>query len=120
MVVHLYVKNFITSQSLHWQIFVTNVVVTNLTREIMALNVISQPTSAIAKLSVIVKIRKYKGFHEGHHFILLAMEVHNTHGCDMDRFIKECVRLFHNRQSRGYLSLYFCIQFFRQCVSIAL
>jgi len=119
-VVHLYIKNFITSQSLHWQIFVTNVMVTNLTREIMALNVISQPSSAIAKLSVIVKIHKYKGFHEGHHFVLLAMEVQGTHGCDMDRFIKECVRLFHNRQSRGYLSLYFCIQFFRQCVSIAL
>ncbi len=27
------------------------------------------------KLNAIVKIRKYKGLHEGHHFILMPMEV---------------------------------------------
>ncbi len=50
----------------------------------------------------------------------MAMEVHNTPRHDMDRFIKGCVRLFHDRQLGGHLSLFFCIQFFRQCVSIAL
>jgi hypothetical protein len=39
---------------------------------------------------------------------------------DMDCFIKECARLFHNRRSKRYLSLSFCIQFFKQRVSITL
>jgi hypothetical protein len=49
------------------------------------------------KLNAIAKICKYRGFHEGQHFIPMAMEVHGTLMCDMDRFIKECVHLFHNR-----------------------
>jgi hypothetical protein len=48
------------------------------------------------------------------------MEVHNASGCDIDCFIKECARLFHDRQSRNHLSLSFCIQFFKQHVSIVL
>jgi hypothetical protein len=60
-------------------------------------SVINQPTSAIAKLSTIAKIRKYKGLHEGNHFILMAMEVHGASEHDMDHFIRECARLFHNR-----------------------
>jgi hypothetical protein len=67
------------------------------TWEKMASSVISQPIGAIAKLSAIAKIYKYKGLHERHHFIPIAMEVHNTPRCDMDRFIKECARLFHDR-----------------------
>jgi hypothetical protein len=50
----------------------------------------------------------------------MAMEVHGALGDDMDRFIKECVHLFHDRQSGGHLSLSLCIQFFKQVVSIAL
>jgi hypothetical protein len=38
---------------------------------------------------------------------LLCMEMHNIFTCDMDCFIRECVSLFHDRQSRGYLSLFF-------------
>jgi len=49
------------------------------------------------ELSAIIKIHKYKGLHEGHHFILMAMEMHNTHGWDMDHFIKECACFFHDR-----------------------
>jgi hypothetical protein len=49
------------------------------------------------EISVITKIRKYKKFHEGHHFIMMAMEVHDTPRCDMDHFIKECAYLFHNK-----------------------
>jgi hypothetical protein len=49
----------------------------------------------------------------------MAMEVHGASGCDMDHFIKECVRLFHDRRSIGHLFLSFCIQFFKQFVSIA-
>ncbi len=63
-------------------------------QEMVALNVISRPTSAITKLSAIVKICKYKRFNEGHHFIPMAMKVHDTHGHDMDCFIKECAPLF--------------------------
>jgi hypothetical protein len=60
----------------------------------VASSVIGQPTRVIAKFNAIVKICKYRGFHEGHHFILMALEVHNTPGHDMDRFIKECACLF--------------------------
>ncbi len=56
----------------------------------MATNVISQPPSATMELSAIVKIHKYIGIHEGHHFIRMAMEVHGALECDMDRFIREC------------------------------
>jgi hypothetical protein len=72
------------------------------------------------ELNAIIKICKYRGLHEGHHFILMAIEVHGTPGHDMDYFIKECARLFHDKQSKGYLSLSFCIQFLRQCVNMAL
>jgi hypothetical protein len=72
------------------------------------------------RINAIVKIRKYKELHEGHHFILMAMEVHGTPRCNMDRFIKECAYLFYDRRSKDHLSLFFSIQFFRQCVNIAL
>ncbi len=49
------------------------------------------------KLSAIVKIRKYRGLHKGHHFILMAIEVYSAFGCDMDCFIKECAHLFQDR-----------------------
>jgi len=62
----------------------------------MALSVISQPTNGVAKLSVITKIHKYRKFHDHdeHHFIPMAMKVHNTPRHDMDPFIKVCARLF--------------------------
>jgi hypothetical protein len=42
------------------------------------------------ELSAIARIHKYKRLHEGHHFVPMAMEVHNAHGRDMDHFIKKC------------------------------
>ncbi len=60
----------------------------------MATNVISQLTNLIAKFCAIVKIYKYKGFHEGHHFILIAMDVYDALGRNMDHFIIECVHFF--------------------------
>ncbi len=101
------------------QVFVTNVVVINLTREIVTSNVISQPTNAVAKLNVIAKICKYKRLHKGHHFISMAMEVHGAPKCDMGCFIREHARLFHDKQSKSHSSLLFCIQFFKQHVSIS-
>jgi len=98
-------------------IFVVDVVVIDPTWETMASNVISQLANAIVKLSMIAKICKYKGLYEGHHFILMVMEVHSAFrrafGRDMDCFIKECAHLFHNRGLGGHLSLSFCIQFFK-------
>jgi hypothetical protein len=91
------------------QVLVANVVITNLTREMMAMSVISRPTSVIVEHNAITKICKYRRFHEGHHFIPMAMEVHDTPGRDMDCFIKDSVCLFHDRWSRGHLSLSFCI-----------
>ncbi len=44
----------------------------------MALSAINQLISVAMKLNAIVKICKYKRFHEGHHFILMAMGVHDT------------------------------------------
>jgi hypothetical protein len=41
-------------------------------QETMASNVINQPTNVVVELSTIVKINKYKGLHEVHHFILMA------------------------------------------------
>jgi len=40
------------------------------------------------EFNTIVKIHKYKGLHEGHQFLLMAMEVFNTPGHDMDRSSK--------------------------------
>ncbi len=74
----------------------------------------------VAKLSAIVKICKYRGLHEGHNFILMAMEVHGTSRCDMDHSIGECAHVFHYRWLKGHISLLFYIQFFRQCVNIVL
>jgi hypothetical protein len=65
----------------------------------MASSVIIQLTNVVAKLSAISKIHKYKKFNEGHHFIPMAIEVHNAPGHDMDHFIKECAHLFHDRRS---------------------
>jgi hypothetical protein len=79
------------------QVFIADVVVTNLMWEMVASNVISRPIGATMKLNAIVNIHKYNGFHEGHHFISMAMEVHNAPGCDMDNFIRECVHLFHDK-----------------------
>jgi len=92
--------------------------VIDLTQETLASSVISPPVSAIVEPSAITKIHKYRRLHKGHHFILMAMEVHGAPEHDMDRFIKEFVHLFHNRQSKGHLYSSFCIQFFKQHVSI--
>jgi hypothetical protein len=85
----------------------------------MVTSVINQTVGAAVKLNVITKIRKYRRIHEKHHFIPMAMEVHGTHGHDINCLIKECVRLLHNRPSRDHLSLSFYIQFFKQHFSIA-
>jgi hypothetical protein len=71
------------------------------------------------ELNAIATIHKYKGFQEGHLFILMVMEVHDVPRCDMNYFIMECARLFHNKQSKGHLSLFFCIQFFKQQINIS-
>jgi hypothetical protein len=102
------------------QVFVANVVVTDPTRKMVVMNVIDWPIGAIAELNTIAKIRKYRKFHEWHHFILMAMEVHGTPKCDMDHSIKECACLFHNKWWMGHLSLFFYIQAFRQRVNIIL
>ncbi len=92
-----YVKNF-SMNCLYMthedKVFFTNVVVINLTQETMTTSVISRLARVVAKLGAIVKIRKCRRLHEGHHFIPMAMEVHGTPKCDMDCFIKECARLF--------------------------
>jgi hypothetical protein len=48
----------------------------------------------------------------------MAMEVHGELRHDMDRFIKECAYLFHDRQLKDHLSLSSCIQIFKQRVNI--
>jgi hypothetical protein len=49
------------------------------------------------EFNAIIKICKYIGFHEGHHFIPMAMEVRNTPGHDMNHFIRKCAHLSHDR-----------------------
>jgi hypothetical protein len=80
------------------QVFVANVVVTNSTWETMVMNVISQLACVMWNFSAIAKIHKYRGLHERHHFIPMAMEVHSALRHDMDCFIKECALIFHNRR----------------------
>jgi len=70
-------------------------------------SVISQSTSVIIELNTIAKICKYKKFHEEHHFIPIAVKVHSALGHDVNHFVRECIRLFHNRRSKGHLSLSF-------------
>jgi hypothetical protein len=63
----------------------------------MAMSVITQPIGPTLELNTILKIYKYKKLHEGHHFILMVMEVHGALGCDMDCFIRECACFFHDK-----------------------
>jgi hypothetical protein len=77
----------------------------------MASNDINWPIGATAKLNAIANIRKYKMFQKRHHFIPMVMEVHDTPERDMDRFIKECAHLFHDRQSKDHLSFFFAFNF---------
>jgi hypothetical protein len=79
------------------QVFVVNVVVSNSTRKMLDMNVINRLIGAALKLSIVVKICKYRGFQEGHHFISMAMEMHHTPWRDMDCFIRECARFFHDK-----------------------
>jgi hypothetical protein len=64
------------------------VVVIDSTHEMVALSVINQPIGVVVELNTIAKIHKYKRFHEGHHFILMVMEVHGAPMHDMDHFIR--------------------------------
>ncbi len=82
--------------------------------------VINWLANVAMELNAIAKIYTYRRLHEGHHFIPMAMEVHGAPGHDMDHFIRECAHFFHDRRSGSHLSLSFCIQFFKQNVSIAL
>ncbi len=51
----------------------------------------------MAELSAIAKIYKYRKLHEGHHIVLMTMEVHGAPMHDMDHFIREYAHLFHDR-----------------------
>jgi hypothetical protein len=46
------------------------------------------------------------------------MKVHDITKHDINCFIKECAHLFNNRWLKSHLSLSFCIQLFKQLVSI--
>jgi hypothetical protein len=65
-----------------------------LTRRMKQCLQVSKLVDAIITFKTIVKIHKYKGLHERHHFILMAMEVHGALGHHMDHFIKECAHFF--------------------------
>jgi len=65
--------------------------------ETMTWNVINQPINVATKLKALINICNYRRLHEGHHFIQMVMEMHNAFGQNMDRFIKKCAYLFHDR-----------------------
>ncbi len=85
--VSLQVNLYITNEN---QVFVADVIIMNLTQEMVATNVIHQITGVVAKLNTIIKIHKYRRIHEKHHF----MEVHGTLGRDIYHFIRECACIF--------------------------
>ncbi len=117
VVVRPYFKNFTMNQSLHdpkRPSLHCRCGDSNPTQETMSLNVINRSTGVVAKFDIIPKICNYKGLHEGHHFIPMTMQVHNTPEHDMHRFIKECACLFHDKLSRGHLFMSFRNQFFNQ------
>jgi presenilin-like A22 family membrane protease len=60
------------------QVFVVDVVVIDMTWEMVASSVISWLVGVAVELSAIVKIHKYRRLYEGHHFISMAMEVHDN------------------------------------------
>lgn len=72
-------------------------IITNSTRKTMATGLINQLIGVVAKFNAIVKIRKYRGIHERHHFIPMDMQVHGAFKRDIDNFIREFVCLFHSR-----------------------
>ncbi len=88
------------------QVFVANVVVIDLTWEIVVTNVINQPLGAVVKISAIVKIRKYRRFNEGHHFIPMAMEVHNASGHDMTCFIRKYIHFSRQMIWRSFILIF--------------
>jgi hypothetical protein len=109
IVVHFYVKNFVTTRSLHDskdQVFIVDVVGIDPMGEIMVSNVISRLVNVVAKCNAIIKICKYRRLHEKHHFVPMPMEIQNIFGRDMDRFIKECACFFHDRQSRAFIFVF--------------
>jgi hypothetical protein len=71
-------------------------------RETVSSSVINQPIGTIAEPSAIVKIHKYKRLCEKHHFIPMATMVQSASERDMDRFVKECAYLFHDKQLEGH------------------
>jgi hypothetical protein len=79
------------------QVFVANVVVTDPTQKMVASNVISSLAGVVVKLNAIVKIRKCRRLRKGHHFIPMAIKVHSAPRHDMDRFIRECACIFHDK-----------------------
>ncbi len=60
-------------------------------------SVITRLVGVAMKFNTIAKIRKYKGLHEAHNYILMAMEVYGAFGRNTYHFIKECAHLFHNK-----------------------
>jgi hypothetical protein len=77
----------------------------------MTSSAITQPIGAAMELNIIIKIHKYTGFCEGHHFILMAMDMHDALEHDIDHFIKDCARFFHNRQSMVIYPYFFTLNF---------
>ncbi len=63
----------------------------------------------LQNLGPLLRSANIESFSKGTIFILMAKEVHGAPGHDMDCFIKECIHIFHNKQSKGHLSLFFCI-----------
>jgi hypothetical protein len=57
------------------QVFIVNVVVIDQTWETMVSIIINQLAGVVTKLRIVAKICKYRGFHQRHHFISMAMEV---------------------------------------------
>jgi len=86
----------------------------------MVSSVIIRLAGVVTKFNTIAKIRKYKKFHEEHHFIPMVMEVHNALGRDVDHFIRECAHFFMIDDQHFIYPCLFAFKFSRQRVSTAL
>jgi hypothetical protein len=72
----------------------------------MVLSVINRLICAVVELNVISKICKYRMLYEGHHFILMAMEVHDALGMIWIMLLGNVLVLFMTNNRKV---IYFCL-----------
>ncbi len=93
-------------------------VVIDLTQKMVVSSIISRSSYVVVELRTIVKIRKYKRFHEGHHFIPMVAMKCTTHLCVTWIVSSRNVLVFSTINDQGVIYPFFCIQILKQGVKL--